>query len=392
MSLNRKTGASLVVVFLLAILTALLVQAAGTQAAGAGFTETMSLEASSLRVNNLIGEFQVVPSPGPNFEVEIRVQGKDATRERIKIDTKRGTAAEVSVKFPLEESTRYVYPKLGKGSRSSFMANHTKSGEHDNWWRAIVGALHITKIEVSGDGKGLEIWADVTVKVPKGMRLEVDHGTGRIEAANVEGDLSLDNASGNITGSDIRGSLVADTGSGNVSATRITGRLSADTGSGNVTVEGAEGEVSADTGSGNVSITNASGDKVLADTGSGNVTVTGARCKLFSADTGSGNIDARDIAADEANLDTGSGGVRLTLTRMGPGPFVIDTGSGGIDLVIPSDGSARIHAETGSGTIHVDFENENVHKVAHDELDFTVGEGKTSVKLDAGSGTIRVSG
>ena len=91
MSLNRKTGAGLVVVFLLAVLTALLVQAAGTQAAGAEFTETMSLDAGSLRVNNLIGEIQVVPATGSNFEVEIRVQGKDATRERIKIETKRGT-------------------------------------------------------------------------------------------------------------------------------------------------------------------------------------------------------------------------------------------------------------------------------------------------------------
>jgi hypothetical protein len=392
MSLNRKAGIGLVAVFLMAVATALLVQAAGTQAAGSEFTETMSLDAASLRVNNLIGEIQVVPATGSSFEIEIRVQGKDANRDRIKIETKRGRDAEISVKFPLEESTKYVYPKLGHGSRSSFMANHNKSGEHDGWWRAIVGALHITKIEVSGDGKGLEIWADVTVKVPKGGSLEVDHGTGRMEAADVEGDLSLDNASGNITGSNIRGSFVADTGSGNVSATRVTGRFSADTGSGNVTAESIEGEVSADTGSGNVSITKAWGEKVLADTGSGNVTVTDARCKIFSADTGSGNIDARDIAADEANLDTGSGGVRLALTRMGAGPFVIDTGSGGIELTIPADGSARVHAETGSGAIHVDFENENVHKVAHDELDFTIGDGKASVKLDAGSGSIHVSG
>jgi DUF4097 and DUF4098 domain-containing protein YvlB len=84
--------------------------------------------------------------------------------------------------------------------------------------------------------------------------------------------------------------------------------------------------------------------------------------------------------------------VRLALTRMGAGPFVIDTGSGGIELTIPSDGSARFHAETGSGAIRVDFENENVHKVAHDELDFTVGDSKASVKLDAGSGSIHISG
>jgi len=88
------------------------------------------------------------------------------------------------------------------------------------------GALHITKIEVSGDGKGLEIWADVTVKVPKGRSLEVDHGTGRMEATDVEGDLSLDNASGDISASGIRGTLVADTGSGNVTAARIVGRFS----------------------------------------------------------------------------------------------------------------------------------------------------------------------
>ncbi len=362
------------------------------QPSGGEFTESLSLEGRRLRIHNLIGEFTVGPTEGSRFEVEIRVQGKDATRERIRLETKRGEGSEVSILFPLEESTRYVYPRLGTGSRSTFMANRRKSGEQDSWWKALVGTLKVSKIEVSGDGKGLEIWADVTVKVPRGGILEVDHGVGGIDAAGVEGELRLDNATGNITAQDIHGRLSADTGSGNIRASGITGGFDADTGSGDVTVQDIRGDVHADTGSGDVSITDAQGDEILADTGSGEVTVLGARCKLLAVDTGSGDVEARNISAEEANLDTGSGKVQLRLLHMGPGPFVIDTGSGDIDLVMPADGSAQVRAETGSGAIHVDFENEKVHRVARDEISFTVGEGTSSVRLEAGSGTIRISG
>jgi len=85
MSSHRTIGNSLVTAFLIAVLPALLVQVAGAE-----FTETMSLEAGSLRVNNLIGEIQVVsraglelrgrsPCPGEGRDPRTR-HGRDQAR------------------------------------------------------------------------------------------------------------------------------------------------------------------------------------------------------------------------------------------------------------------------------------------------------------------------
>ena len=374
-----------------------------TSSAAAGFQKQVVLQAESLHIADLIGEVQITGTDGPSYEVLVSVAGADARPDRIRIEEKRGDDAELRVVFPLRKNTRYVYPRLGDSS-TTFTPN-TARGDAP-WWKKVWGVLGNRRVHVSGHGRGLEVWADVTVKVPRGRKLVLDLGVGSVHAENTDGDLVLSTRTGPVTIASANGDIVAGTGSGRVRVTGAEGRIVADTGSGDVFVSDVDGAVVADTGSGDVTVKDVNGP-VTADTGSGSVQVTRGRGSV-AADTGSGGVKARGIVGS-LTVDTGTGDVLVDgcrgkeiLVDTGSGGIVLrdvhcenlsaDTGSGSISLDLPRDVSARIHASPGGGTVFVDFEQENVHRRSRDDLDFQVGDGETRVNLDTGSGTIRITG
>ena len=157
------------------LLAVVIVGLVGFSPAGAQeFDEQLSISASSLRLANLIGEIRVEGHRGSDFEIEIHVRGEDASRDRIRIETKEGRDAEVAILFPIDEETRYVYPELGSNSRTTFRIGEDGGG---SWWKELLGHLKGDKIEVRGKGKGLEIWADVVIRVPRGKELDVQKMT-----------------------------------------------------------------------------------------------------------------------------------------------------------------------------------------------------------------------
>jgi hypothetical protein len=341
---------------------------AATAVAGE-FTESFDLRADEVRLVNLVGEVRIEPASGDEFEIMVEVRGDDASRDRIEIEVDKGREAEVHVIFPTDRERKFVYPRLGRGkSTIQFGEADAKS----SWLGKVVRGLTGDKITVSGRGKGLEIWADVTVRVPQGREANVRLGVGEIRAENVRGDLVMDINSGSVTANDIEGSVLGDTGSGSIQFMDI------------------EGDVDADTGSGAVVIERCTGDRIHADTGSGSVRVEDVDCQKLHVDTGSGGVTAVRVKTDGAHIDTGSGSVKLQLLRMGKGKYIIDTGSGGIDMIMPDRPSARVSCDTGSGGISVDIDGVDIGRKKRDEVSFTVGDGDSRVVLDTGSGGIRV--
>ena len=155
--------------------------------AHAEFQEVASFTADSLTLENLIGEIRV-EGGGSEFRVEVDVRGRDASKESIRLEKKDGTEATLSVRFPLETNRRYVYPRLGPGSKSTF--------EPGSGLKKIFGA---GKIKVSGSGSGLEVWADATVTVPPGGSLRIRHGVGRVAVSNVDGTIDVRVQSGAVS-------------------------------------------------------------------------------------------------------------------------------------------------------------------------------------------------
>lgn len=334
----------------------------------ADFSESLSFSGSSLDVNNLIGEIKVVKGSGSGFKVDVKVQGSDASRETVKIKQSGNT---LTVVFP--NSNNFVYPRLGSNSKSTFSTDSDRSG---GWLAQIIdGLTGSDRITVRGSGNGKEVWADITIAVPSGGRLNVRHGCGTAEAQDVDGDISLKVRSGKIDVNGVNGSLNADTGSGHVTAVNLRGNVNIDTGSGHVEVR----EVDA--------------DDFLVDTGSGHVEAENIRAqRSFKIDTGSGHVEARDVRAyNGALIDTGSGSVTLELIEMGKGRYEIDTGSGSVRLTLPVNASARVHADTGSGGIELDLASPaKMTRQSRDEVTFTLGSGDADISIDTGSGRVSI--
>jgi len=339
-----------------------------TLPAAADFVVQKSTDADRLTLRNLVGEVAIEGHSGRGFKIEVSIQGGDADPELIQVELLEGSDATLNVIFPLEESMNYVYPRMGR-STSKF-----SPGNGDNGWMSeLYGRRAKKKLTVSGRGSGLEIWADVTVRVPAGGTLRLQHGVGDINAGDVEGDLDLDSMSGSVDVSRLHGDLGIDVGSGAVAVERVEAE-----------------EVVIDTGSGAVDLLDCHCEQISVDTGSGSVEVARAEGEKLEVDTGSGRVEAREINVESAKIDTGSGSVQLELTGMGSGRFEIDTGSGGIELRLPPDASAEIRADTGSGGIRLDVDGATVRHKDDDSALIVVGGGAADVRLDTGSGGIRI--
>ncbi|MFQ5767616.1 MAG: DUF4097 domain-containing protein, partial [Acidobacteriota bacterium] len=295
-------------------------------------------------------------------------KGRDASPEEVKIQKEEGSQARLSVQFPVDRFQKFVYPALGS-SDSSF----SMQGRDAGFLSRIFGG---GVIRVSGRGRGHEVWADITIRVPAQAELIVDHGLGRIKASGVEGDLQLNIHSGALKASNVQGEIRLNTGSGSVA------------------VEDVDGRVKIGTGSGGVKLIQVKGSEIRVNTGSGSVTARGVEADRLMLGTGSGSIRAENIQASGATVETGSGSVTLLLSKMGAGRFKVGTGSGSIRLGLPHEASARVRAETGSGGIHLDLDEVRLNGpfAPHDhELSFTVGEGEADIKLETGGGAIRIA-
>jgi hypothetical protein len=332
--------------------------------------ESFTFESRSLSLGNLIGEIEVEGHSGDAFEVDVRVRGRDATRDALRFETRRGTNGRLSIRFPVDEHRRFVYPELGRRGSVSLQR---PEDDRDGLLAEILAAFSRDRIRVSASGPGVELWADVTVRVPTGASLEVDHGVGKVRLRRVEGSLDVEISSGSVEGEDVTGELAVDTGSGSVELARVRGRLAVDT------------------GSGRVELADYDGPGLEIDTGSGSVEATSIHSRSLVIDTGSGGVRAERVRCDDALIDTGSGSVVLALDELGPGDIDVATGSGSITLLVPGSVSAEVRADTGSGGIDVDLPEVSTFSRGRNEVHFRVGEGRSRVRLDTGSGSIRIA-
>ena len=337
----------------------------GSLPAWAEYSETFSFSGKSLYVGNLIGAVEVEGTSSSGFEVEVTVRGRDASAGSLDLES---TSNRLMIVFPRED--RFVYPELGRGSTTLSLRRYEGDS---SLLRELVRAVTGRNIKVSGRGSGTELWADVVVRVPQGGSLEVEHGVGSIRANSVDGDLELDISSGGIEANRIAGRLVVDSGSGKIVLTDVDGDVEADTGSGSVLAQALRGET------------------VSVDTGSGEVELHDVECRRLRVDTGSGSVRGTSVRTADATIDTGSGSVEIEMIDVESGDYEIDTGSGSITLLMPATASADVQADTGSGGISVDLPDiETLHR-KRDEMRFRMGSGDARIRLDTGSGRIRVA-
>lgn len=328
-----------------------------TVAGGLDAQEAHRLRGADVAIYNLAGRAEVRRGTGSEVVVRLARGGADAQRLDVVVGEIRGRET-LRVIYPDDE---VIYEGMGRGSNTNLRVRDDGT---------FGGGGGGERVRIRGSGRGLEAWADLVVEVPAGRSLSLNVAAGDVELDGVDGRISV------------------DTGSGQVTATDMRGALSIDTGSGGVRVTGMGGDLLVDTGSGSVVVRDVAGRDVTVDTGSGRVTGSGIRADALRVDTGSGSIELDDVTSADVVLDTGSGSVDIGLTR-DIDRLDIDTGSGSVTVRAPASLGADVEVDTGSGGIDVDFAVQ-VRTVRRDHLEGRIGDGQGRIRIDTGSGSIRL--
>jgi DUF4097 and DUF4098 domain-containing protein YvlB len=161
--------------------------------------------------------------------------------------------------------------------------------------------------------------------------------------------------------------LDAGSGSGDINDDGVGENAKISTGSGNIRATGLNGGFTVGTGSGNIYAEQTGQDDVKAETGSGNIELRSLRGGL-RASTGSGNIKVGGTPANSWHLETGSGNVEFWA---GDAPLTLD-------------------AETGSGSVHTDREMVTQGSSDHHHITGKLNGGGPTVRIETGSGDIRI--
>ncbi|MBT9330174.1 DUF4097 domain-containing protein [Acidipila sp. 4G-K13] len=165
-----------------------------------------------------------------------------------------------------------------------------------------------------------------------------------------------------------RGSeLEANSGSGDLRLLNLGGPLRANTGSGEIEASGLTGRVALQTGSGDIHAEMHAANDVKAQTGSGSIHLQGVQGALYTQ-TGSGDIEVNGQPTTNWKLQTGSGSVTL---NVGNAKFSLD-------------------ASTGSGSVHSDPPISTHGSLEHHHIMGDVNGGGPTVRIETGSGDIRI--
>jgi lia operon protein LiaG len=328
-------------------------------AQGAG--QRMSLSGGNVAIYNLAGSIKAIAGTGSDVVVTVVKSGKDAEQLRVEqgpIDNRQT----LRVIFPSRRIT------FGRGN-DRWGSDHTtlrvaENGTFDN--KDDNGS----RVEISSRSGGLEAQADLTVAVPAGKELHLYLAAGEVSVTNVNGDISVDVSAADVTTNGTKGSL------------------SLDTGSGETTITDAEGDVELDSGSGSVRLTRIRGDRLSVDAGSGGLRADGINSKRIAMDLGSGGASLKNVTATDIKLDCGSGSTDLDLAsdiRL----LDIDSGSGGVTVWIPATLGAKVDIDAGSGGIDMGVPV-SVTRWESDHVVGTIGDGQGTIRIDAGSGGVRL--
>ncbi len=199
--------------------------------------------------------------------------------------------------------------------------------------------------------------AYLTLRVPRGARLDID------------------TVSANITVGGVRGPQTLQSVSGEVNTQAFDAPVSASAVSGEVTITGNGGKAA-----------------VKTENVSGTSTVTGVRGE-FQGEVVSGEIQATVAAATNIDINSVSGDIVLHAELAPAGEVDLETVSGTLTLIVKPPVNADFDIESFSGDIDVCFgpKSRSTSKYTPgSELNFTQGKGGARVELQSLSGEIRV--
>lgn len=258
------------------------------------------------------------------------------------------------------------------------------------------GELHIEitdgRIDVQGWNKS-EIRVEGTIsRKPEDFVFETHGKNTRIELSGNHGSWWGNNsASANLKIYVPRqNAIIADGVSVNFSFDGLSRSVRANTISGNIELSNGAGNIDLNSVSGDIKVNDAKGKLDLASV-SGDIEVDG-NAKYFDASSVSGSISARIGMAERIELETVSGDIELELGLSDDARLEADTVSGDIEIKFANSHiNTSFEIETGPGgrvKNRLSDDRMSANMTFSGSLEFSLGNGDSSVDLETMSGTI----
>lgn len=157
------------------------------------------------------------------------------------------------------------------------------SGRSDERAREVIESDMVLSLEKDSDRAEIRAWFEdgwgmghsshihLEVRMPEGLHLEIEDGSGSIDIGNVRGDIMLEDGSGSLEMENVGGNIEIEDGSGSISVSGVGGNLAINDGSGGIKVRDVRGSVTVDDGSGSIDVRNVDEDLIIVDDGSGSL-------------------------------------------------------------------------------------------------------------------------
>jgi hypothetical protein len=345
----------------------------------------------SIRVRNLAGKVRVETVDGDEARVVATVHAggaDDAAAEELAstIELAAEQAAGIAsfeVRYPVDRSRTFHYPR--EDGAATFFGYSFSRTEVDYQGESVT-------VVSRRDPGALSLWADLTVRVPAGVVVEIVNAAGDIEAERVDADLVVEAQSGDVSVLGGAGGARVATGSGDVHVEGRDAPIVVATGSGDVDVRGIDADVDVRTGSGDVTLAEVAAVTVRARTGSGDVEMSRVRGAADLA-TGSGDVEGVEMELlDMLMAHTGSGHIVLSGTGAGLAGADLETGSGDIELFLSDLPALSLRLHTSSGDIDTDLPDLQVVREDDEVLEgFTGEEPRAEIRIETSSGNVTLS-
>jgi DUF4097 and DUF4098 domain-containing protein YvlB len=208
------------------------------------------------------------------------------------------------------------------------------------------------KINIESSSGSIEV-NNITAEM-----VSIKASSGRINAGNVEGDVSAETSSGYIQFDQINGSLTANTSSGSIKSELVSGNVNIRTKSGEINLGNIGGNVSAETSSGAIKMDMVNGNIIVAETSSGSIHCSvGENMENISLTSSSGGITLnipQNISSSFSSR-TSSGGLSTPFSEK---LFIPVSDRDSVQGIIGGDNPTKnINIKTNSGSIRVNWIN-----------------------------------
>ncbi len=268
------------------------------------FTLTESIpEGNTLRVFTPSGKLTVLQGSGSRVEFKGEKDVRNADIEDIAFQVIRSNnGLTICAMFTADDEC------TDRGVRSE-----NRSGR---WWR------------------NRQMRVDVTVRVPRGVKLHAGTGNGEVSVDGVGAEATISTGNGRMRITNVSGELEASSGNGAITIDRTTGPVHASSGNGDIEVRAVRGPVSASSGNGDI-----------------------------------------DVQMDELRID---------------GDMEFTTGNGAVTITVPSGFSGDLSADTGNGHFVTDFPMTLQGRFREGHVRGTIGGGGRRIRLSSGNGRIEL--